>query len=128
MTTRYEDAYNAIAREQARVAERALTMVMDDEDRHRRDAVLMALETMRQRLQERGVSIAPQEVLTIFEETTGSPTRGLRLPTLLADARKRQEVRKNTDARSLLSAAAAAVQDAAPARKFRNQTPSPERE
>jgi hypothetical protein len=125
MTTRYEAAYNAIAREQSRVAERALTMVMNDEERHRRDCVLIALETMRQRLQERGIAVAPQEVLTVFEEVTSAPTRGLRLPTLLADARKRQVIRQNTDPRSLLAEAARSVEAATPARKFRTTTTNP---
>lgn len=119
MTTRYGDAYNAIAREQARVVERALIMILDDEERHRRDTVLVALETMRQRLQERGVSIAPQEVLTVLEEATGACTRGLRLPRMLADARQREQARQNADPRAIVASATADIEQVAAARMGR---------
>lgn len=113
MTTRYEDAYNAIAREQARVAERALTMVLNDEERHRRDTVLIALDVMRHRLSERGVTIAAQEVLTVFEEITGTPTRGLRLPRMLADAHTRQHVRSNVNPKQIMNEATRQIEEQA---------------
>lgn len=120
MTTRYDTAHNAIIREQARVVERALTMVMDDEERRLRDSVLIALDVMRHRLGERGVSIAPAEVLAVYEEITGACIRGLRLPTMLDNAKKRQESRRQTDPQSRLSAATAAIEEVAAPRK---QTP-----
>lgn len=107
---RYRKAIACIAREQSRVVERALTMVMDDEDRQRRDVVLIALEEFRQMLKERGVTIAPQEVLTAYGKATGAPIRGMRLPVLLQHAYKRQAARGKVDAREILATAAATIE------------------
>lgn len=111
-SNRYSRAFKAAAREQARVLERALTMIIDDEDRQRRDVVLLALSTFRDRLQMRGVTVAPQEVLNVLEEVTGTPTRGARLQRMLIDAQRRHENRRKINAREVLSEATIAVENA----------------